>query len=233
MGQKIHPIGFRVGINKKWKSNWFGGEKTSEFLVEDKMIRDLIARRYHGAGIAEVSIERPTEERVSLVIRTARPGIIIGRGGGEIDNFQQELERLTKKKVKISIKEVENPNLEAVLVAGDVAFRIENRMHPVRAMKEVIQRVMDSGAKGIKIKCSGRLGGAEIARSVKQMAGRVPLQTIRADIDYGFVEAKTKYGNIGVKVWIYRGDFKEKEIKLEEEEERTEHGTIVSEAQEV
>jgi len=207
MGQKTHPIGFRLGINKKWQSNWFSEKKAPQYLLEDYRIRKLIEERYHGAGIAEVSIERPTEERVSLVIRTARPGIIIGRGGQEINSLQEELEQMTGRRVKISIKEIDNPDLEAILVARDVAFRIENRTPPVRAMKEIIQRVMAGGAQGIKIRCSGRLGGAEIARSVEQMAGRVPLQTIRADIDYGFTEAKTKYGPIGIKVWIYRGDF--------------------------
>jgi small subunit ribosomal protein S3 len=207
MGQKTHPIGLRLGINRKWQSNWFSAKKAPEYLLEDYRIRELIEGRYRGAGIADVSIERPTEERVSLVIRTARPGIVIGRGGQEINSLQAELEQMCGRRVKISIKEIDNPDLEAPLIARDVAFRIENRTPPVRAMKEIIQRVIASGAQGIKIKCSGRLGGREIARSMKQMAGRVPLQTLRADIDYGFTEAKTKYGPIGIKVWIYRGDF--------------------------
>lgn len=206
MGHKVHPLGLRLGITKKWKSNWFSRKKVKEYLLEDQKIRRLIKERYKGAGIAEVSIERPTEERTSLVIRVARPGIIIGRGGEEIDRFNKELEELTKRKVKISIKEVENPELEGVLVAEDVAFRLENRIPTVRAMKEVIQRVRERGAKGVKIKCSGRLGGAEIARSIWHKDGRVPTQTLRADIDYGFAEAWTKYGKIGVKVWVYRGD---------------------------
>jgi len=211
MGQKTHPIGFRLGINKKWKSNWYSEKKAPEYLAEDKKIRDLIKSRYQGAGVAEINIERPTDDRLSLVIRTARPGIIIGKGGQEIDNFQRELEQLTKRKVKISIKEVEHPDLEALLVAEDVAFRIESRIPPVRAMKEIIARVMAHGAKGVKIRCSGRLGGAEIARSIEQKEGRVPLQTIRADIDYGFTEAWTKYGPIGIKVWLCRGEIPAKE----------------------
>ena len=215
MGQKTHPIGFRLGINKRWQSNWFSEKKAPQYLLEDYQIRELIQKRYHGAGIAEVNIERPTDDRISLMIRTARPGIIIGRGGQEINNFQAELERTCGRRVRISIKEIDNPDLEAILVARDVAFRIENRTPPMRAMKEIIQRVMASGAQGIKIRCSGRLGGAEIARSVEQMAGRVPLQTIRADIDYGFTEVKTKYGPIGIKVWIYRGDFQPLEPQLE------------------
>ncbi len=206
MGQKIHPIGFRVGITKKWRSNWFDDRRAPEYLAEDAKIRKLIEERYRGAGIAEVNIERPTEDRVSIVIRTARPGIIIGKGGQEIDAFQRELERLTGRKVKISIKEVEAPDLEATLVADEIAYRIENRFPVQRAMKEVAARVMDRGAKGIKIRCSGRLGGAEIARSVEVKQGRVPLQTIRADIDYGYKQAWTKYGTIGVKVWIFRGE---------------------------
>jgi small subunit ribosomal protein S3 len=170
------------------------------------MIRTLIKQRYYGAGIARVLIERPTEEWVSLVIYTARPGIIIGKGGQEIDQFQRELETRLRRKVKIYIKEVDHPDLEATLVAEDVASRIQNRIPVPRAMKEVIRRVMEHGAKGIKIRCGGRLGGAEIARSIESKVGRVPLQTIRADIDYGFAEALTKYGMIGIKVWLYRGD---------------------------
>jgi len=206
MGQKIHPLGFRIGITEKWKSNWFNDRKAPEYLEEDQKIRRLIAERYRGAGIAEVNLERPTDERLSIVIRTARPGIIIGKGGQEIDQFQKELEAMTGRKVKVSIKEVEAPDLEAILVAEEVAYRIENRFPVQRAMKEVAARVMDRGAKGIKIRCSGRLGGAEIARSVEIKQGRVPLQTIRADIDYGFTEAWTKYGPIGIKVWIFRGE---------------------------
>ncbi|MCR4404663.1 MAG: 30S ribosomal protein S3 [Candidatus Acetothermia bacterium] len=205
MGQKTHPIGFRLGINKRWQSSWFSEKKAPEYLWEDEQIRKLIEKQYQGAGVAEVSIERPTEDRISLMIRTARPGIIIGRGGQEINNLQALLEKMTGRRVRIAIKEIDNPDLEAKLVARDVAFRIENRTPPVRAMKEIIERVMSNGAQGIKIKCSGRLGGAEIARRVEQMAGRVPLQTIRADIDYGFTEAQTKYGPIGIKVWLYRG----------------------------
>ncbi len=206
MGHKVHPLGLRLGITKKWKANWFSKKKAQEYLLEDQKIRRLIKERYKGAGIAEISIERPTEERISLVIRVARPGIIIGRGGAEIDKFNRELEELTKRKVKISMKEVENPALEGVLVAEDVAFRLENRIGTVRAMKEAIQRVMERGAQGVKIKCSGRLGGAEIARSIWLKEGRVPTQTLRADIDYGFAEAWTKYGKIGIKAWVYRGD---------------------------
>ncbi len=206
MGQKMHPLGFRLGITRKWKSNWFNERKAAEYLEEDQKIRWLIRERYHGAGIAEVNLERPTEDRVSIVIRTARPGIIIGKGGQEIDQFQRELEETLHRKVKISIKEVEAPDLEAILVGEEIAYRVESRFPIQRAMKEVATRVLERGAKGIKIRCSGRLGGAEIARSVEIKMGRVPLQTIRADIDYGFTEAWTKYGPIGIKVWLFRGE---------------------------
>jgi len=207
MGQKIHPIGFRVGINRKWVSNWFNPKAAPEYLAEDKRIRDLVMRRYRGAAIAELNIERSKEDRVSIVIRSARPGIVIGRGGSEIERLQADLQALTQKTVKISIKEIERPDLEAALVAQEVAQQIESRIAAARAMKEVIRRVMGAGAQGVRIRVSGRIGGAEIARSIKMMEGRLPLQTIRADIDYGFTEARTKYGNIGVKAWVFRGEF--------------------------
>jgi len=206
MGQKVHPIGFRIGVSRKWISNWYNPKLAPEYIAEDKRIRDLIGQRYRRAAVAEVNIERSKEDRVSIVIRSARPGIIIGRGGSEIEGLQAALERLTGRKVKVSIKEVERPDLGAVLVSQDVAMLIESRIVPARAMKEVIRRVMGAGAEGVKIKVSGRLGGAEIARSITMMQGRVPLQTIRADIDYGFTEARTKYGNIGVKAWVFRGE---------------------------
>lgn len=206
MGQKVHPIGFRVGVTRKWISNWYNPKLAPEYIAEDKRIRDLIGQRYRRAAVAEVNIERSKEDRVSIVVRSARPGIIIGRGGSEIEGLQTALEHLTGRKVKVSIKEVERPDLEAALVSQDVAMQIESRIVPARAMKEVIRRVMGAGAEGVKIKVSGRLGGAEIARSITMMQGRVPLQTIRADIDYGFTEARTKYGNIGVKAWVFRGE---------------------------
>jgi len=206
MGQKIHPVGFRVGVNRKWVSNWFSPKLAPVYIAEDKRIRDLIADRYRRASVAEVNIERSKEDRVSIVIRSARPGIIIGRGGSEIEKLQVALEDLTGRLVKVSIQEVERPDLEARLVAQDVAIQIENRTAPARAMKEAMRRVRGAGALGIKIKVSGRLGGADIARSITMKDGRIPLQTLRADIDYGLVEARTKYGNIGVKVWVFRGE---------------------------
>ena len=206
MGQKVHPVGFRVGVTRKWVSNWYNPKFAPEYIAEDRHIRDLIQDRYRRAAVAEINIERSKEDRVSIVIRSARPGIIIGRGGTEIAKLQEALENLTGRIVKVSIKEVERPDLEAMLVAQDVANQIEGRMAPARAMKEVIRRVMGAGAEGIKIKVSGRLGGGDIARSITMKEGRVPLQTLRAQIDYGLVEAKTKYGNIGVKAWVFRGE---------------------------
>jgi len=177
-----------------------------EYITEDYKIRQLITKRYRRAAVAEVNIERSKEDRVSIIIRSARPGIVIGRGGSEIQVLQGELEKLTHRTVKVAIQEIERPDLEATLVAQDVAMQIEGRIAPARAMKEVMRRVMGAGAEGVKIKVSGRLGGAEIARSISMMDGRVPLQTIRADIDYGFTEAHTKYGNIGIKAWVFRGE---------------------------
>ena len=206
MGQKIHPIGFRVGVTRKWISNWYNPKLAPEYIAEDKHIRDLISKRYRGAAVAEVNIERSKEDRVSIVIRSARPGIIIGRGGSEIGQLQVAVEQLTGRKAKISIAEIERPDLEATLISQDVARQIESRIAPARAMKEVMRRVMAARAQGVKIKVSGRLGGSEIARSITMRDGRVPLQTIRADIDYGFTEARTKYGNIGVKAWVFRGE---------------------------
>ena len=206
MGQKVHPVGFRVGVTRKWVSNWYNPKFAPEYIAEDKRIRDMIQERYRRAAVAEINIERSKEDRVSIVIRSARPGIIIGRGGTEIAKLQEALEDLTGRIVKVSIKEVERPDLEAMLVAQDVANQIEGRMAPARAMKEVIRRVMGAGAEGVKIKVSGRLGGGDIARSITMKEGRVPLQTLRAQIDYGLVEAKTKYGNIGVKAWVFRGE---------------------------
>ncbi|MFC2108495.1 30S ribosomal protein S3 [Candidatus Bipolaricaulota bacterium] len=215
MGQKIHPLGFRIGVNRKWVSNWYNPALAPEYVAEDKRVRDLIAERYRRASVSEINIERSKEDRVSIVIRSARPGIIIGRGGSEIEKLQAALEDLTERQVKVSIQEIERPDLEARLVAQDVAIQIENRTAPARVMKEAMRRVMGAGAGGVKFKVSGRLGGADIARSITMKEGRIPLQTIRADIDYGLVEARTKYGNIGIKVWIYRGDHPRKSQREE------------------
>jgi len=207
MGQKTHPVGFRIGVLRKWRSNWFAPDsKVPEYVAEDRRIREYIKKNYRGAGIAEVLIERAVEDRVSVTIRAARPGIVIERGGSEIERLQKELSKMTGRQVRIGVMEVERPELEAPLVAQDVAFQIENRINPYRAMKETIRRVMAAGAQGVKIRISGRLGGADIARSVEMKQGRVPLQTLRADVDYGLAEAMTKYGVIGVKAWVFRGE---------------------------
>ncbi len=206
MGQKVNPIGFRVGVNRKWRSNWYSSKAGPQYIKEDRQIRKLVQERYRGAGLADIFIERPSDTNVVLTIRTARPGIIIGKGGTEIDQFQRSLEQVFKRTFRISIQEVENPDAEAALIAEDLAYRIANRTPPMRAIKEVISRAMSKGVHGVQVACAGRLGGAEIARSIWQKDGRVPLHTIRADIDYGFREAWTKTGHIGIKVWLFRGE---------------------------
>jgi len=207
MGQKTHPVGFRLGILRKWRSTWFAPKgKVPVYVVEDRRIRDHIEKTYRGAGIAEVLIERATEARAKVIIRAARPGIIIGRGGSEIMALQERLKKLTGREIVVHVMEVDKPELEAPLVAQDVAFQIENRVNPYRAMKEAVRRVMAAGAQGVKIRVSGRLGGAELAHSVEIKEGRVPLQTLRADVDYGYTIAWTKYGVIGVKAWVFRGE---------------------------
>ncbi len=207
MGQKTHPVGFRVGVLRKWRSNWFASNAlVPEYVGEDRKIREHIKKKYRGAGVAEVQVERAVQDRVLVTVRAARPGIIIGRGGGEIDKLQADLSQMTGRQVRIGVLEVERPELEGPLVAQDVAFQIENRINPYRAMKETIRRVMAAGAQGVKLRISGRLGGAELSRVVEMKQGRVPLQTLRADVDYGLSEAMTKYGVIGVKAWVCRGE---------------------------
>lgn len=207
MGHKTHPVGFRIGVLRKWRSTWFAPDpKVPEYVAEDYRLRAEIHKAYKGAGLAETLIERTTEGRVTVTIRAARPGIIIGRGGQEIAALQERLSKLVGREVRIAVMEVERPELEAPLVAQDVAFQIENRINPYRAMKETLRRVIAAGAQGGKIRISGRLGGAEIARSVEMKEGRVPLHTLRADVDYGLAEAWTKYGVIGVKAWVFRGE---------------------------
>lgn len=207
MGQKTHPVGFRLGLLRKWRSTWFAPKgKVPLYVAEDRRIREQIEKTYRGAGIAEVQIERATEARAKVIIRAARPGIIIGRGGSEIMALQERLRKLTAREVVVHVMEVDKPELEAPLVAQDVAFQIENRVNPYRAMKETIRRVMAAGAQGLKIRVSGRLGGAELSHSVEMKEGRVPLQTLRADVDYGLAIAWTKYGVIGVKAWVFRGE---------------------------
>ncbi len=204
MGQKIHPIGLRVGIIRDWESRWYS-KNMATFIKEDLAIRTHVKKKLYRAGIPRVEIERAVN-RVRIVIHAARPGIIIGRGGTGIDALKKELDELTGKQVQVNVQEIRRPELEALLVAENVAQQLERRVSYRRAMKQAVQRSLRTGAKGIRIAASGRLGGSEIARYEWYREGRVPLHTLRADIDFGIAEALTTYGRIGVKVWIYRGD---------------------------
>lgn len=206
MGQKVNPKGLRIGIIKDWESKWFANKKDfSSLLIEDVKIREFIKKKLFLAGITTIQIERAAN-RVKVTIHAAKPGIVIGRGGTEIEILRKELEKLTGKQINVNISEIKTPELEAQLVAENVASQLEKRIAFRRAMKQVVTRSMKMGAKGIKIACAGRLAGAEIARTEWYSEGKVPLHTLRADIDYGFAEANTTYGKIGVKVWLYKGE---------------------------
>ncbi|QIL38813.1 30S ribosomal protein S3 [Pedobacter sp. HDW13] len=205
MGQKANPIGARLGIIKGWDSNWFGGNNYSDKLVEDEKIRKYLSARIAKGGVAKVVIER-TLKRITVTIHTARPGIVIGKAGAEVDKIKEELKKLTKKEIQINIFEIKRPELDAQLVAEGVAKQLEARISFRRAMKSSIASTMRMGAEGIKIMTSGRLGGAEMARTEQYKEGRVPLHTFRADIDYALAEALTTYGKIGIKVWICKGE---------------------------
>lgn len=213
MGHKVNPIGFRIGITEPWRSRWYADKKTfGKFVVEDQKIRRYIKKNYRFAGIPRIDIER-TRETVKVLLFTARPGIIIGRKGAEVDRLKGELEDMVKREVQIKITEVANAELEAQLVAEGICEQLSKRAHFRRVMKKSADPTMQAGAKGIKIQISGRLGGAEIARTERSVVGEIPLHTLRADISYGFSEAKTNYGHVGVKVWIYRGLRSEKEVR--------------------
>ncbi len=216
MGQKVHPTSFRLGVIKDWESRWFSQRDYAPLLHEDLSIRKEIKNRFYHAGIAKIDIERASN-RAKITIHTARPGIIIGRKGIEIENLRRDLEKKTGKKILINIEEVKKTELVAQLVADNVSAQLLRRIGFRRAMKRAVQASMKSGALGIRINCAGRLAGAEMARSEWYREGRVPLHTLRADIDYGLTEAKTKYGMIGVKVWIFRGEVFKKEQKPVEE----------------
>ncbi|MEO0896073.1 MAG: 30S ribosomal protein S3 [Bacteroidota bacterium] len=203
MGQKTHPIGLRLGIVKGWESNWYGGNDFSDKLVEDEKIRTYLHARIHRGGISKIVIER-TLRKITITIHTSRPGIVIGKGGKEVDKLREEIKKITGKDVQINIFEIKRPELDARLVGQQVAQQLEGRVSFRRAMKQAISGSMRAGAQGIKIMCSGRLGGAEMARTEQYKNGRIPLQTLRADIDYALVEAHTIYGVIGVKVWIFK-----------------------------
>ncbi len=205
MGQKVNPHGFRLGITTDFKSRWYAEKQYKNYVAEDVAIRRMLQRGMERAGISKVEIER-TMDRVRVDIHTARPGIVIGRRGAEADRIRTDLEKLTKKQIQLNILEVKNPEVDAQLVAQGVAEQLTSRVSFRRAMRKAMQSALKGGAKGIRVQCSGRLGGAEMSRSEFYREGRVPLHTLRADIDYGFYEARTTFGRIGVKVWIYRGD---------------------------
>jgi len=205
VGQKVNPVGLRIGVIRDWESKWFAGKDYADLLHEDIKIRDFLKKRLYDAAVPNVEIER-VANRLNITIHTAKPGMVIGKGGAEVENLRQQLSKLTDKKVHININEIKTPELNAQLVAESIAQQLERRISFRRAMKQAIQRSMRSGAKGIKTLVSGRLGGAEIARSEGYSEGTVPLHTLRADIDYGVAEAHTTYGRLGVKVWIYRGE---------------------------
>ena len=205
MGQKVNPHGLRVGIIKDWDTKWYAEKEFANYLVEDVKIRKFIKKRLYSSGISKIAIER-TAERMKITVFTAKPGIVIGRNGQAIEELKGQVQKLTKHKVAINIEEIKRPELDAQLVAENIAQQLENRVTFRRAMKQAMGRTMKFGAKGIKTAVSGRLGGADMARGESYHEGTIPLQTLRADIDYGFAEADTTYGKIGVKVWIYKGE---------------------------
>ena len=205
MGQKVNPHGLRVGVIKDWDSKWYAEADFADLLVEDYNIRKFLKKKLYSAGVSKIEIERASD-RVKVIIYTAKPGVVIGKGGAEIEVTKKELAKLTDKKVMVDIKEIKRPDRDAQLVAENIAQQLENRVSFRRAMKSCMGRTMKSGAMGIKTCCSGRLGGADIARAEFYSEGTIPLQTLRADIDYGFAEANTTYGKVGVKVWIYKGE---------------------------
>ena len=205
MGQKVNPHGLRVGIIKDWDSKWYAEDDFADYLVEDYNIRKFLKKKLYNAGISRIEIERAAG-RVKVIVYTAKPGVVIGKGGAEIEKVKGELQKLTDKKLIVDIKEVKRPDRDAQLVAENIAQQLENRISFRRAMKSCMSRSMKTGIKGIKTSVSGRLGGADMARTEFYSEGTIPLQTLRADIDYGFAEADTTYGKVGVKVWIYKGE---------------------------
>ena len=206
MGQKVNPHGLRVGIIKDWDSKWYAADADfADYLVEDFNIRKFLKKKLYSAGVSKIEIERASD-RVKVVIYTAKPGVVIGKGGSEIEKVKAELRQFTDKKLIVDIKEIKRPDRDAQLVAENIALQLENRVSFRRAMKSTMGRSMKAGVKGIKTACAGRLGGADMARTEFYSEGTIPLQTLRADIDYGFAEADTTYGKVGVKVWIYKGE---------------------------
>ncbi len=233
MGRKVHPMGFRIGIIRDWQAKWYADKHYVEFLHEDLKLRQAIRSGYNEAGISQVEIDRQAN-KVVVTIYTARPGVVIGRGGQRVDEMRQHLESLVGKRIQLNIQEIRQPELDAYLVARSVAEQIERRVAYRRVMKQAIFRTLQAGAKGMRINCAGRLAGAEIARREMTHEGQVPLHTLRADIDYGFTEARTAMGRIGVKVWIYKGDIlpepKMVEVKAEAVEAKAEPVEVKAEA---
>ena len=205
MGQKVNPHGLRVGVIKDWDSRWYADADFADYLVEDYNIRTFLKKKLYSAGVSKIEIERASD-RVKVIVFTAKPGVVIGKGGAEIEVTKKELQKLTGKNVLVDIKEIKRPDRDAQLVAENIALQLENRVSFRRAMKSCMGRTMKTGALGIKTAVSGRLGGADMARTEFYSEGTIPLQTLRADIDYGFAEADTTYGKLGVKVWIYKGE---------------------------
>ena len=205
MGQKVNPHGIRVGVIKDWDSKWYADAEFADYLVEDYNIRKYLKKKLYNAGVSKIEIERASD-RVKVIVFTAKPGVVIGKGGAEIEVTKKELQKLTGKNVLVDIKEIKRPDRDAQLVAENIALQLENRVAFRRAMKSCMGRTMKAGALGIKAACSGRLGGADMARTEFYSEGTIPLQTLRADIDYGFAEADTTYGKVGVKTWIYHGE---------------------------
>ena len=223
MGQKVSPHGLRVGVIKDWDSKWYADKANfADYLVEDNKVREYVKKKLYVAGVSKVLIERAAENKMRVIVLTAKPGMVIGSSGAGIDNLRAELKKLTGKDIDISIEEVRRSEMDAQLTAESIAQALERRVSFRRAMKQAIGRTMKAGAKGIKVLCSGRLGGAEIARSEKYSEGNVPLHTLRADIDYGFAEADTTYGKIGVKVWINHGEILDKGLQSPVREEKRE-----------
>ncbi|NIR51053.1 30S ribosomal protein S3 [candidate division KSB1 bacterium] len=205
MGQKTNPVGFRLGVIRDWESNWYDERDFSKKLKEDLMLRKYIRRRLQNAGISQIHIER-TPQRITLTVHTARPGIVIGRKGAEVDKLKEELQRITEKEIQLNVNEVKKPELDAYLVGENVARQLEAKISFRRVMKRALMATMRMGAEGVRISCAGRLGGAEMARRETYRDGRIPLHTLRADIDYAGITARTQYGSIGIKVWICKGE---------------------------
>ena len=212
MGQKVNPHGLRVGVIKDWDSKWYAEKEFADYLVEDNKIRTFLKKKLYSAGVSKIEIERASD-RVKIIIFTAKPGVVIGKGGAEIEKVKKELQKFTDKKLVVDIKEIKRPDKDAQLVAENIALQLENRISFRRAMKSCMSRTMKAGALGIKAACSGRLGGADMARSEGYTEGTIPLHTLRADVDYATAEADTTFGKIGVKVWIYKGEILNKKAK--------------------